>query len=499
MRTLVEQLAGDQDLAEFLIKCRLDFQFFAERVMNLDVQPYHLHWVDCFLNKPRSCITAPRGSGKTYMMGVAFPIWLALFKENEKFLIVAAGKDKAKDIIVEIRDAIEGNELLDALLSPEGKRRSWSTQEMVVKTGCHFIVRAYTGKGIRGQHVNYVLLDEGGEIEGKDTKLYFDGIVPTVAHKNGHIMVIGTPKHENDLLSSLNETKRGYYSLTYSMWDEETETSMWPAKFSKEKLDLLRNEVGLITFRREYMCQRVDEGVQPFPLKDIIRSYQPGERFHNVGREYDKEWGLYYIGVDLAISPQGDYTVFTVVELKDDIIWIRKIERIRGVHYKAQEEMVKQLYEDFNPTAILVDKSLFGEVFISDLRDMQIPAEEFVFTPDNRNNILNNLMRLFENGKLVIPRDADDGPCFDETTNLTEELTKIIFAQTNAGMRTFKSVGKHDDAVMSLALAAHAATQQEAIITTVSMGDLDYERNEATDPWGNAEAPTFDDTLPPPF
>jgi len=66
-------------------------------------------------------------------------------------------------------------------------------------------------------------------------------------------------------------------------------------------------------------------------------------------------------------------------------------------------------------------------------------------------------------------------------------------------MRTFKSVGKHDDAVMSLALAAHAATQQEAIITTVSMGDLDYERNEATDPWGNAEAPTFDDTLPPPF
>ena len=464
MRQLTDILKGEEDFGSFLIKCRLDFKFFAERVMGLDVQPYHVHWVECFLTKRRTRIVAPRGSGKTFMLGVAFTIWISIFKSDQRFLIVAASKDKAKDIVKELRDAIECNELLDALLTPEGKSTSWSTSELKTKTNCLIAVRAYTGKGVRGQHVNYALLDEGGEIDNKDTSLFFDGIVPTVAHKNGHIMVIGTSKTETDLLSVLAEPSRGYHCLTYSMWDEDTQTSMWPAKFPKEKLDLIKQEVGSITFAREYLSQMLDVGVQPFSMADIVRSYDNTENFHNAGREYELEdkslqWGNYFIGVDLAMSPQGDYSVYTVCELLNDLIYIRKILRVRGIHYKSQEVMVKQLCEDFKPMRVIVDKSVFGEVFISDLRDLGIAAEPFSFTPDNRNNILNNLMRLFEGNKIKTPRFNDDADCIQETTNLTDELQKIIFTTTATGLRTFQSIGKHDDAVMSFALSAWGATE----------------------------------------
>ena len=472
MRTLNEIMGNEEDLGAFLIRCRMDVKFFAERVMGLEMMPYHLFWLKSFLTKRRCCITAPRSSGKTYTLGVLFPIWVSIFQSDKRFLIVAASKDKAQDIVKELRDAIEGNELLNALLTPTGKSTLWSTTEMKTKTNCKFVVRAYTGKGVRGNHVDYCLLDEGGEIEGRETNLFFDGITPTVNHRNGHIMVIGTPKTEIDLLSTLNEPQRGYFCRTYSIWDEENDKSMWPSKFGRKKLEKIKNEVGNITFRREYMCERIDEGVQPFKMADIVRSYDKNLPFKNTGAEYVQEdgakvWGQYFIGVDLAMSPQGDYSVYTVVELVDGKVVVRRIQREKGIHYKTQEIMVKQLWEDFQPMRIVVDKSVFGDIFISDLRDMGIPAEPFTFTPDNRNRILNNLMRIFENELITIPRDTEDSDCMYETTNLTDELQKILFDHTPSGQRTFKSVGKHDDSVMGLALAAYAATEYGESITYV--------------------------------
>jgi len=502
MRTLKEIMGAEDDFGSFLIKCRMDFKFFAESVMGLEIMPYHQYWIECFLSKRRTCITAPRGSGKTFQLGVAFPIWISIFKSDQRFLIVAASKDKAKDIVKEIRNAIEENELLDALLTPAGKSTSWSTSELKTKTGCQIVVRAYTGKGIRGQHVNYALLDEGGEIDNRDTNLFFDGIVPTVNHKNGHIMVIGTPKTETDLLSTLSEPQRGYHALTYAMWNEEEQTSMWPSRFDKNKLDMIKAEIGIITFRREYLCERVDEGIMPFKLADIVRSYNRDETFRNVGQEYkttdgETTWGTYFIGIDLAMSPHGDYSVYTVTELIGEKLYIRKIQRVRGIHYKDQENMIRQLYADFKPTRVIVDKSVFGEIFVSDLREMGIPAEPFKFTPDNRNKILDNLMRLLEGNKVVIPRNKENSDCIAETANLTDELQKIIFDTTPTGMRTYKSIGKHDDSVMSFALSAIGATEYGPACEYME-GAVDFRNEDQTSiEYAREDANPLELTRPP--
>lgn len=503
MRTLTEILGNHTNIGDFLVDCNLEYKFFAENVLGLEVMPYHNYWIDCFLNKRRTCITAPRGSGKTYTLGVAFTLWVSLFRKDKKFLIVAASKDGAKDIVKEIKMAIENNELLRDMLEPQGREFTWSSTELRLKTGCHIVIRAFTPKGIRGNHVDYTLADEGGEMH--DHKLFFGSLVPTVAHRNGNIMVIGTPTTELDLLYELNDSKRGYHCRTYDMWDEDTGRSLWPSKFPKKKLELLKQEQGTITFMREYRCRRVDEGVQPFKFKDIVRSFDNKERFYSFGKYYelgeDKgEWGDYYIGVDLAMSPQGDYSVYTVVEKINDKVVIKNIQRVKGIQYKSQEKMVEQLYRDFKPIRLVVDKSVFGDVFIQDLMSKGIPAEPFVFNPDNRNLILNNLMRLFENDLIKIPRYKDDEACLRETTNLIEELEKIIQDKTPTGMRTFKSIGLHDDAVMSFAMAAYAATEYGPY-TKAGVESIEAESGYVK-PIGifdNPAPPPFDKPSPPPF
>jgi len=515
LRTLGEILRGEADLGAFLLKCRLDFRFFGERVLGLDLQPYHLYWVKTFIEQEKSCLTAPRGSGKTHLMGISFSIWISIFKERKQFLIVAAGKDKAKDIITEVRTTIEDNELLDALLTPHKKSAAWSTQELRVKTGCRIFSRAYTGKGIRGQHVDYVLFDEGGEITGKETKLFFNAVSPTTKKKNGHIMVIGTPKSDVDLLSVLNEPERGYFCRTYSMWDEESQTSLWPGEFTKKKLDEIRNELGPLLFRQEYQCERIEEGVQPFNLSDVVRAYDKTLGFHNVAHFYKVfdetdlekepglEKGLYFLGVDLAMAPEGDFSVYHLLEVRDGKLYIRRIQREQGIHYKVQEAAVKQLFDEFQPSRLLIDKSVFGEVFISDLREMGVPAEPFTFAPNNRNKILNNLVRLLENELVVIPRDVNDSECIRETTILTEELQKFQFAQTPSGERTYKSIGKHDDSVMAFALAAWAATENGIALDYAKVEVLDDILSPLQDNSDNGvpnyPEPVFGEFQPPPF
>jgi len=503
MRTIADMLisAGMENLTDFLYECQRDFSFFGKYVLELDVMPYHLYWVDCFLTKRRTCVVAFRGSGKTHVLGCCFPLWMAMFSKDKEFLIVAASREKAQDIVKDIRSTVENNQLLSSILLPTGVYKAWSTSELKTKTNWTIKVRAFTPKGIRGSHVDYVLADEVGEME--DQKLFFDGLIPTTTHKNGHLMAIGTYKRETDLLHTLAEPTRGYHCVVYPVLDSEG-VSMWPNRFSKKKLKQLENEIGSLAFKREYMCQLVDSGVQPFKLSDIVAAYDPQIGFSGVGRYYGeledphRKWGDYYIGVDLAQSPQGDFSVYTVVEHLNNKIYLRNITRIRGIHYKEQEQQVRELYYFFKPLRVLVDKSVFGEVFISDLRDMSVPAEEFSFTPDNRGLILNNLMRLFENEMVVIPRLPEDGPCIDETNNLTEELQKIIYTTTNAGFRTFQSVGKHDDCVMSLALAAWAATEHGEAVDEVGAVYATQSALRDTATFSASHAPDFPSHNQPP-
>src|SRR3990167_8779669 len=119
-------IMGDYPLDDFLVKCRLDFSFFLERVLGYDLGKHHKEWIE-LINDPENRnlgIMCARGHGKSFFFSIAFPMWKALFNGGLNFLIVSASQDQASKILENIGKTIENNEFLSCLM-PLNHRESW--------------------------------------------------------------------------------------------------------------------------------------------------------------------------------------------------------------------------------------------------------------------------------------------------------------------------------------------------------------------------------------
>ena len=450
----IEDIAeSEEELIDIIARARYDFQVFCDKIIQvtpknepLDIQPFHVHWAELFRYNKRTCIVAPRGSAKTTTLAVLTPLWIMYYEEYRDFLILAHVHERSKEIIADIRRYINSNELLSSL-KPDSREDSWTKTHLDTSTHCQIYCKTATTDTV-GVHPNFILCDEISKF--RDPNIFYDSILPMANAHNANLCACGTPQSHLDLLAQLKDNPEFHYERYKAIKDDGT--PLWEARYSLDKLEKRKKELTSLAFARQFMTEVAEENVQIFPSRVIVASYDPSISLLNSG----KENGEYYGGIDLAMSPQGDYSVYAIVNKQEDKIVLSKIVRNRGVDYNSQLHEVIQLHENFNVRRWLVDKSVFGEAFIDDMRRNGIPCEPFVFDPGNRTMLINNLMRLFENGKIVIPTKNDG---FNEqlVKILSEELSNIILDVTKTGQHTYRSVGKHDDTVMAFALAAYAA------------------------------------------
>ena len=494
-----EEILKGMDFGQFIFRARFDFKFFCERLMTYDIEtassrgwryeitPFHLEWFKTFMKYKRAVRIAPRGSGKTSILGVATPIYLSMFMRNIKFMVISQTERQAKDILLQIKNNIEHNEVLNAL-KPKTADASWTKTELNTSTGCRIFSLPYSN-AVRGRHVNYILLDEASTYG--DIQLYFDAVVPC-ADNTGHIMLIGTPVSEVDLLMRLTN-RREYPDYNckiyraYEMKDGRL-VSLWETKYSKDQLEFYKRNDGIIAFNRNYLCSVVEEGSSLIPMSACVKAWKlgmndslllrppPVEVNESAPISNNVQPRRYFGGVDLAMSPKGDYSVYLLVEKIKNMegrymFKVAYIYRQKGIDYKTQEEEIIRMCRLFKPVEVLVDKSTFGETFLQNLLLQGMPVKGFYFTPDNRNQILKNLIKMFDEERIIIPRrngmpESHENPqTVYLTDQLTKECTELVADTTPRGMKTFKTVGAHDDMLMALALAVFAASQEHEFST----------------------------------
>ena len=262
-----------------------------------------------------------------------------------------------------------------------------------------------------------------------------------------------TPKTDTDLLARAQLPNSGFVVKKYPAIIEGK--PLWPEKFPMSKLERIRKEMGEIAFAREYLLELRSEAAQAIPNEVIIKCMDPEYRFENEA----EAGGEYYIGADLAMSPQGDYSVFVVLKRIGDKLLISRIERYKGMDFGTQLQYLASLWQRFKPVKMLVDESVFGSAVVEELRNKYgVPALGFKFTPQNRNAILGQLINAMKDQKIVIPRHKDCPYTLNLTDKLVHELTGLYPDKTKTGLDTYKTVTKHDDCVMALALALQAAS-----------------------------------------
>tara|TARA_Y100000310_G_C20698489_1_gene827463 strand:- start:5075 stop:6517 length:1443 start_codon:yes stop_codon:yes gene_type:complete len=446
IKQLVEKYGGETQT-----KLR-DSVFFINEIMGFDKEPYKLtiyqeEWLRLIENHDRLNIMAFRSSGKTEVTLIDYPIFKAFTQPGWQGIIVSNSLKQSTSVLRRIREKILGSEILRTSV-PTGKDGLWSKTELQLKNNSMIWSRP-NNENLPGEHVDWVGGDEIGY--WKDMDIITKVIPPMVRAKSGKVIFIGTPTSQIDAIHKLQKNK-AYISKAYPVNLKVEGKTLWDWRYPYISMRKARLEYDSLSWSREFLCKPLGSKDRIYPFELIQKSFDDDAMFSTV----KNSGSAYYMGLDFALSGEAgsDYTVYTVLEKKGEIVRLVHMERYKGLSYQAQKMRIKNLCDTFKPIKVVVDEGSFGKSFLSDLLQMFIPAEGFRFTNQSKQDLHTNLRNMFEQDRIIINYSKGDMKTKDMIDNLVKELSNfgVVYDEEKKTVK-FEGLGEHDDMVTSLALA----------------------------------------------
>ncbi|MHA1676584.1 MAG: phage terminase large subunit family protein [Candidatus Njordarchaeales archaeon] len=458
------------------------------------IHEFQMDWFNLAESAVNTIIEAPSSSSKTEIMGVCYPLWY-LYTKNKKIEILLISKTISQaqgNLLDRIKDKILDNEILKKALVPQDKRVSWNQSGIKTVNGSTAKNVPYN-VNIKGYRAHLIICDEADSYE--DVSIYFNHVTSR-PHPGGKIVLITTPEGTTKLVGQLKEKvstspefsdykimkttslrfkKTGKFvtdkdisdiedfnqlikkDLIEPLWKENDNFS-----FKKLKQKFL---LGKYTFFQNYLCVIIGEAEDAaFPLEAIVYSYDHKDSFSYT---LDQE-AKYFIGADFAISdgPRADYDAYVVVEMKDDIYKIKKIETYKGLQRPAKIARLKWLYDNYysrRGTMIIADESNMGTMVMNDLRSMGVTVIPQKFSGVARFDLINKLSNVFQaKGSIIIPKNPQKENENRLVNEMQQQLMGFKRSKTEKGNETFLSKARHDDIAISLAMAIGEATRYKS-------------------------------------
>ena len=369
-----------------------------------------------------------RGSSKSTLMTLSYPIWAITGCQQKKFvLIVSQTQNQAKLHLSNIRKELESNELLKKDIGPfQETNEEWGATSIVLSNFNARITIASTEQSIRGiRHGPYrpdlVICDDVDDLNSVKTMEnrnktfdWFTGEIIPIGDFNTKFIIIGNLLHEDCLLmrlKSLMEDKKldgKYYS--YPLIDEN-EKIYWPSKFPNiEAINDFKKSVGSeISWYREYLLKIIAPEDQIIK-KEWIKTYDslPLNIVANcVG---------YVISVDPAISQKqtADKTaiiVGAIYKSKDfHYLYITQIHNIQA-SFPETKDLIKNLSNTVDPrhkTLILIEQVAYQEALIQALQTEGYPAEGINPYGSDKRARLNVASSYVRNGNIFFPHSGSN-------------------------------------------------------------------------------------------
>lgn len=367
-------------------------------------------------------ITMPRGSLKTTIVTRYLPIWLTLADDENRSLIATNTHTNARKKLNDIRGLFDSNQLFRALF-PEllpGRRCRWTEEVAEVTRKRSFPEGTFeccgVGTKMEGRHYNLIIEDDTVAPDESDTKEELtvpsqEDIAKAIGwHKKSTALmppkgkrirvVVTTRWAEEDLVWHIrnNETGYKYFDMPALRPDGEPNFSMF---YSKEKLQEIREQIGLYMFSCMYLNQ---------PLDPSQRAFRD-ETFHWVKIHEVPPVGKVTIAIDPAISEKKDAcdTAITVVKhvMQGGKIpnqyWMKAVLERLSPH--ALVEKAIDLAVSYNASSIIVETIAFQKALKYSLRDrmaelgVRFNLIEFASRVSKEVRIY-GLEPLFENGRI---------------------------------------------------------------------------------------------------
>lgn len=392
--------------------------------------------------KRRVLIAAPRGTAKSTVTTLIYPLWKAAFKKSdEELFIVIISESQAQSInfLSRIKYHLTYSNQFKSIfgnLGPETASK-WTHTDIVLANGTR-MVAVGTGQRVRGflqgdTRPNLIIVDDfeselnayTPEARAKNRKWLTEAVIPSLSDE-GKIAMIGTVISEDCFLCWAKESS-AWNVLWFSIWDEN-EKSIWPERFPKERILSIKEEfksVGNINgFFQEYMniAQSPDDApFQPDWIKLHHWSYKriQGQNclIKNEGEENEEIKPVeVYTGVDPAssLSARADYFVIATIAIDNKSNrYVLDLYRNR-ISPAEQPGMIIKTFKKYRPRRVKVETVGYQEALRTAVRELMkeenlyIPGLESGVKPRNsKSERLLSLVPLFAKGSFYFrPEDT---------------------------------------------------------------------------------------------
>ena len=425
---------------------RTSFPYFFKHVLGMMLPKYMEEWLELLESTDRTVIVCSRDHGKSVFMH-SWVVWNLVFQPPPYQMLYISSNQKQTMVHMRDIDKIFNHRILKQFKPARG----WAIGNITLTNGNSILERS-VGSQIRGLHPQEIIVDDPMKefsmtAINKVSDWFFGDLIPTL-HHTASLRMIGTPFSYTDIFCQLEENEV-YTVRKYPCFNSLNEP-LWPERWDYDALIQRRGEIGSLKFTREYLCVPISTGTSLFSPDYIEESKNPND----ILRMGQKSSQRYYVGVDPAISTDGDYNVIVVIEKDEhDNKKVVYVDRQKNVNFRENIEKVRLVGKIFNPEVVLFETNTFAKSFTQELRNISdLNVRDFNTTRRKKQEVILSLQMNFENHKIKLPYGDENSRRV--TQAIIEELS--MFSITESGK--FEGIGAHDDLVMGLALA-NAASQ----------------------------------------
>ena len=382
-----------------------------------------------------SCLVAGRQTGKTFFMQNDC-VMRALNNPKHRMFWVSPIQDQANKVMKDIEGMFSSHQdLWNKII----KRYDRKSNEMYFYNGSFIKFRsADSGDNLRGATLDYIYLDEAAYM-----KLDFinEVLLPMVTRTGGKVSAASTFNGPNwfydwykegqqeENWEQIKSIKRTYLDLN----DDNVAKTVLGIKKSMTKAQ----------FDQEFLCKPVSANALFSNVEDAVVD------------KLDTRCERTYIGMDIGVAQ--DYTVLTAMSDDYRVIDIDRFNyKEEGMDYEEFKARIKSFYlkHDRNLAAAYFEVNnndlLFDDLTDDDRLYKLIP---FTTSAQSKPEIIRNLIKLFEDKVIKIPKNTDlIKELYDFKSKRNAITGNLQFSNTD---------GKHDDMVMSLAICAYCAAEEQ--------------------------------------
>lgn len=275
---------------------------------------------------------------------------------------------------------------------------------------------------LRGVGVNGMVLDECATMKAN---VWPEILRPMLADSQGWSLFIGTPRGKNWFHEVFtNEGK----DPAWKSWKHSTTVNSY---IPQEEIEAAKKDMSERLFRQEFMADFVDDQFGVF--RKVAQC--------SVSELKDPVTGRFYVmGVDLA--KHQDFTVITVMDaITRELV---HFDRFNDISWPEQKERIQKAARRYNNAKVIIDSTGIGDAIYDDLVNANLSIEGYKLTNQSKANLIEKLSVAIEQRLITFPK----------IDSLISELQAFEYEITQEGRIKYGAPeGKHDDCVISLALA----------------------------------------------